>query len=94
MREKEAKAYAKESSEDKTNIVATAKAMTAVEGMGSTFLQMTRRAARPVPRKQSPLQRFLTHNAFKLFLIMKGAEETCAEELWLQMLQSQGPGCF
>merc|ERR1719281_768878 len=40
LREKEAKAYAKESSEDKANIAATAKAMTAVEkGMGGAFLQ-------------------------------------------------------
>merc|ERR1719299_35942 len=42
LREKEAKAYAKESSDDKTNIAATAKAMTAVEkGMGNAFLQTT-----------------------------------------------------
>merc|ERR1719305_292989 len=40
LREKEAAAYAKESSEDSANIAATAKAMTAIEkGMGSAFLQ-------------------------------------------------------
>jgi hypothetical protein len=40
LREKEAAAYAKESSEDSANIAATAKAMTAVEkGMGAAFLQ-------------------------------------------------------
>merc|ERR1719207_282135 len=40
LRKKEADAYAKESSEDKANIAATAKAMTAIEkGMGSAFLQ-------------------------------------------------------
>jgi septal ring factor EnvC (AmiA/AmiB activator) len=40
LREKEAAAFAKELSEDSTNIAATAKAMTAVEqGMGAAFLQ-------------------------------------------------------
>jgi len=40
LRQKEAAAYDKESSEDDANIAATAKAMTAIEkGMGSAFLQ-------------------------------------------------------
>jgi septal ring factor EnvC (AmiA/AmiB activator) len=40
LREKEAAAYAKESSEDSANIAATAKAITAIEkGMGAAFLQ-------------------------------------------------------
>merc|ERR1719197_1098865 len=40
LRQKEAAAYAKESSEDAANMAATKKAMTAVEkGMGSAFVQ-------------------------------------------------------
>merc|ERR1719160_2064164 len=42
LREKEAAAFATESTETKTNIAATGKAITAVEkGMGSAFLQTT-----------------------------------------------------